>query len=133
MHDQRVRFSQLHERLGDPIWAELSFTTRFFRFAPHGDPDIRVEHVGVARRFLQIFGAKYAPARAPEQFALRLIPLRRGDPQFKVELARSEEPRPCGIGHAVANKRHNLVLDTLSLFLNCENVAQNLAGMFVIG
>src|SRR5262249_54044306 len=111
---------------------ELGLTTRFLRFAPHRDPDIGVEHVGVARRFLQIFGADYAPSRAPEQFALRLIPLRRGDPQFKVELAGSEEPRLRGIGKAVADKRHNLVLDTLSLLLNCENVTQDLAGMFVI-
>src|SRR5438477_7095798 len=64
MHHQCVGLGQFHERLVDPVRPQLGFATCFIALFAHRDPDIRVKHIGAARRLLQIFRANDATTGA---------------------------------------------------------------------
>ena len=57
MHHQRVGLGQLRDRLLNLVIPQLLDAVRRFSFLAHGDPDIRIEQICTASRFLEVFRA----------------------------------------------------------------------------
>ena len=55
------------------------------------------------------------------------------DPQFEIHFTGREQPGSRGVGNAVADICDHRLLDLAALLDDRENVAENLAGMLVIG
>ena len=90
-------------------------------------------NISTSRRRFDVLGADHFPSGALKQSGCRLERSGCGNTQLKIQFRRGKDP---GVGHvagAIANKSDDLARHRAALFLDGEDIGQNLTWMLLIG
>ena len=133
VHDEGTGSCEFHDGVVDLVALQDAEALGGFGFFAHGDPNVGVEEVGGGGGGFEVFGANDLAPGAIEECGVGLICLGRGDAEFEAEFCGGPNPGAGDIARAVADEGNDFSGDRSALFLEGEDVGEDLAGMLVVG
>ena len=133
VHDEGGAAGGVEGRLVDLVAGELGETEGGFVFFAHADPHVGVEDIGTRAGGEDIGRDADMATGTLQEFGGRLEFGGGGDAQGKAEARGGPDPRAGHVAIAVADEGDGESVEGASFFDDGEEVAENLAGMFLIG
>ena len=133
MHDQRGGPGKTDQGGVNLITAQLLDSFARFGFLAHRDPNVGIEQIGAGSGGFDVVRADDGAPGASQQPGGRLERFGRGDPQLETEFGGGKNPRVHDVTRAIADEGDDAPLNWPALFLEREDICQDLAGMLLIG